>query len=86
MEADRIFQGSIPALYDRHLGPLIFAPYAEDLASRLADVRYGRILETAAGTGVVTRAQNVDFTKVDLTSRLESSSTLSGIKKGDGMS
>jgi ubiquinone/menaquinone biosynthesis C-methylase UbiE len=56
MEADRIFQGSIPALYDQHLGPLIFAPYAEDLASRLADIRHGRILETAAGTGVVTRA------------------------------
>ncbi len=55
MEADRIFQGSIPALYDQHLGPLIFAPYAEDLASRLADMPHGRILETAAGTGVVTR-------------------------------
>ncbi len=55
MEADRIFQGSIPALYDQHLGSLIFAPYAEDLASRLADMPHGRILETAAGTGVVTR-------------------------------
>ncbi len=55
MEADWIFQGSIPALYDQHLGPLIFAPYAEDLASRLADMPHGRILETAAGTGVVTR-------------------------------
>jgi ubiquinone/menaquinone biosynthesis C-methylase UbiE len=56
MGADRIFQGSIPALYDQHLGPMIFAPYADDLASRLADLRHGRILETAAGTGVVTRA------------------------------
>jgi len=35
---------------------MIFAPYADDLASRLADLRAGRILETAAGTGVVTRA------------------------------
>src|SRR3954470_11773159 len=35
---------------------MIFGPYADDLASRLADLRYGRILETAAGTGVVTRA------------------------------
>lgn len=56
MEVDRIFQGSIPALYDQHLGPMIFAPYADDLASRLADLQHGRILETAAGTGVVTRA------------------------------
>src|SRR4051794_27200430 len=56
VDADRVFQGSIPALYDQHLGPMIFGPYADDLASRLADLRHGRILETAAGTGVVTRA------------------------------
>ncbi|MGE0415210.1 MAG: class I SAM-dependent methyltransferase [Acetobacteraceae bacterium] len=56
MEADRSFQGSIPALYDQYLGPLLFAPYADDLASRLTDLRHGRVLETAAGTGVVTRA------------------------------
>ena len=56
MDADRVFQGSIPALYDQHLGPLIFVPYADDLASRLADMQHGRILETAAGTGMVTRA------------------------------
>ena len=56
VEADRVFQGSIPALYDEHLGPLIFVPYADDLASRLADIQHGRILETAAGTGVLTRA------------------------------
>src|SRR5215212_5592777 len=56
MKADGIFRGSIPALYDQHLGPMLFAPYAEDLASRLTDLRQGRILETAAGTGIVTRA------------------------------
>ena len=56
METDRVFQGSVPALYDRYLGPMIFAPYADDLATRLADLRHGRVLETAAGTGVVTRA------------------------------
>jgi ubiquinone/menaquinone biosynthesis C-methylase UbiE len=56
MDADRVFQGSIPALYDEHMGPLVFVPYADDLASRLADIRQGRILETAAGTGIVTRA------------------------------
>jgi ubiquinone/menaquinone biosynthesis C-methylase UbiE len=56
METDRIFRGSIPALYDRYLGPMIFSPYADDLAARLADLEHGRVLETAAGTGVVTRA------------------------------
>ena len=56
METDRAFRGSIPAFYDQFLGPMIFAPYADDLASRLADIRFGRVLETAAGTGVVTRA------------------------------
>jgi ubiquinone/menaquinone biosynthesis C-methylase UbiE len=48
--------GSVPALYDRYLGPMIFAPYADDLATRLMDLRDGSLLETAAGTGVVTRA------------------------------
>ena len=56
METDRTFQGSIPALYDQYFGPMIFAPYANDLAARLADLRQGQVLETAAGTGVVTRA------------------------------
>jgi ubiquinone/menaquinone biosynthesis C-methylase UbiE len=56
VDIDRVFQGSIPALYDQHLGPLLFVRYADDLASRLADLQHGRILETAAGTGMVTRA------------------------------
>ncbi|KAA0596258.1 SAM-dependent methyltransferase [Azospirillum lipoferum] len=54
-EVDKAFAGAIPALYDRYLGPLIFEPYARDLAGRLVGVE-GRILETAAGTGIVTRA------------------------------
>jgi ubiquinone/menaquinone biosynthesis C-methylase UbiE len=55
-QTDRSFAGSIPALYDHYLGPLIFEPYAVDLAARLGDVRSGSVLETAAGTGRVTRA------------------------------
>ena len=55
-DSDRAFAGSIPALYDRFLGPLIFEPYAADLAARLADLREGPLLEIAAGTGIVTRA------------------------------
>jgi SAM-dependent methyltransferase len=53
---DTIFAGSIPALYDKYLGPLIFQPYADDLAKRLSNLNAGRVLETAAGSGIVTRA------------------------------
>jgi len=49
------FTGSIPALYERYLGPLLFQPYAEDIAERVRAFRPSRILETAAGTGLVTR-------------------------------
>jgi SAM-dependent methyltransferase len=55
-DTDRKFAGSIPALYDRYLGPLIFEPYAVDLAARVAALAPARVLETAAGTGIVTRA------------------------------
>jgi ubiquinone/menaquinone biosynthesis C-methylase UbiE len=55
-KVDTVFSGSIPSLYDRYLGPLIFEPYAEDLARRLAALDPERVLETAAGTGIVTRA------------------------------
>ena len=54
--ADAAFAGSIPALYDRYLGPLLFAPYAADIAARAAALGPRRILETAAGTGIVTEA------------------------------
>ncbi|BDZ46962.1 class I SAM-dependent methyltransferase [Naasia aerilata] len=53
---DAAFAGSIPALYERHLGSMMFAPYARELAARLADLTSGRLLEIAAGTGIVTTA------------------------------
>jgi ubiquinone/menaquinone biosynthesis C-methylase UbiE len=53
---DKTFAGSIPEIYDRFMVPLIFEPYARDLAGRLANVEPRDVLETAAGTGVVTRA------------------------------
>ena len=37
--ANAQFDGSIPELYDRYLGPLLFEPYAVDLARRLAKLR-----------------------------------------------
>src|SRR5258708_7275957 len=53
---DKLFAGSIPEIYDRFLVPLIFEPYATDLADRVASVQPRDVLETAAGTGVLTRA------------------------------
>ena len=58
-ETDKTFAGSIPKFYEEYLVPLIFEPYAGDLASRLASRqstrKLSRVLEIAAGTGVVTR-------------------------------
>ena len=53
---DQVFAGSIPAIYQTVLVPLIFEYYAGDLARRLAGRPVTRLLEIAAGTGVVTRA------------------------------
>lgn len=55
-KSDELFGGSIPELYDRYLVPLIFEPYARDLAERLAKAAPRDVLEIAAGTGVLTRA------------------------------
>jgi ubiquinone/menaquinone biosynthesis C-methylase UbiE len=54
--SDKLFSGSIPEIYDQYLVPLIFAPYAWDLAERIVQLRPQRVLEIAAGTGVLTRA------------------------------
>jgi ubiquinone/menaquinone biosynthesis C-methylase UbiE len=51
-----VFKHSTPELYERYMGPLLFARYAEYVAKRLVSLRPERILETAAGTGIVTRA------------------------------
>ncbi|MEO5896651.1 MAG: methyltransferase domain-containing protein [Vicinamibacterales bacterium] len=55
-ESDKSFTGSLPTIYDTYLVPLIFEPYATDLAQRLVARAPTRVLEIAAGTGVVTRA------------------------------
>jgi ubiquinone/menaquinone biosynthesis C-methylase UbiE len=56
LETDKLFAGSIPENYDRFMVPLIFAPYAADLARRAAALAPRALLETAAGSGVLTRA------------------------------
>ena len=53
---DTAFAGSIPELYDRFLGPLLFLPYANEVAARVSRWKPKQILETASGTGIVTEA------------------------------
>lgn len=54
-QSDKGFTGSIPAFYDRYLGPMLFEPYAADMAARVETLTPLNVLETAAGTGIVTR-------------------------------
>jgi ubiquinone/menaquinone biosynthesis C-methylase UbiE len=56
LETDKTFAGSVPENYNRYMVPLIFEPFAADLAQRAASLSPSAVLETAAGTGVVTRA------------------------------
>ena len=71
-DIDIIFAGSIPKLYETYFVPLAFEPYAADLVSRLGPGPFSRVLEIAAGTGVVTRAlastlpENVEIVATDL--------------------
>src|SRR4051812_36499045 len=53
---DAAFSGSIPKIYEQFLVPLLFQPYADDLAKRVSARQPERVLELAAGTGVLTRA------------------------------
>lgn len=55
-DKDKNFTGSIPDIYDELLVPLIFEAYAQDMAQRVAGAAPAAVLETAAGSGVVTRA------------------------------
>ena len=81
--SDKVFSGSIPKQYETFLVPLIFEPYAADLVQRLASRPLARVLEVAAGTGVVTRKlasmlpERVSIVATDLNqSMLDHASTL----------
>ena len=54
--SDSNFSGPVPDIYDRFMVPMIFQPYAEDMAARVAALTPLQVLEIAAGSGVVTRA------------------------------
>lgn len=56
LEQELRFSGSVPDNYDRLMVPMLFRPYAEELALRARGFAPARILETAAGTGAVTEA------------------------------
>ena len=57
MDKDKVFAGPVPQLYQHYLGPILFEPFAELVAGKLKPADRA-ILETAAGTGVVTRAMH----------------------------
>ncbi|MGA8255567.1 MAG: class I SAM-dependent methyltransferase [Nocardioides sp.] len=56
LDRDAEFLGPIPDLYERLLVPMIFQAAADRLAGLVADLSPMEILETAAGTGALTRA------------------------------
>ena len=54
-KSDAAFTSSIAANYEEYLLPLLFTPYANDLAGRLRVPTGATLLEIAAGTGALTR-------------------------------
>ena len=86
-DTDPTFSGSIPEAYDQLLVPLIFEPYAADLARRVRALDAASILEIAAGTGVVTRAvaaatsPQSEITATDLSEGMLERAQLSGTSR-----
>ena len=86
-DIDKVFSGSMSALYEAYLVPLIFEPYAVDLAKRLASRPVSRVLEIAAGTGVVTRAltsvlsKNISIVATDLNQSMLDQASALGTKR-----
>lgn len=86
-DTDKDFTGSIPKVYDTYLVPLIFEPYAADLANRLSSRSLSRVLEIAAGTGVVTRAlasglpESISIVATDLNQAMLDQGSVAGTKR-----
>lgn len=66
-DMERRFTGSVPGKYDQLMVPLLFRPYANEIASRAKLLQPQRILETAAGTGVLTEALHKTLPQAELT-------------------
>ncbi|OKJ65437.1 hypothetical protein AMK27_06690 [Streptomyces sp. CB02009] len=61
----------MPDAYEQYLVPVVFRPFAEDLAARATALHPGRVLELAAGTGaltsiLLTEAPSAEVTATDL--------------------
>lgn len=54
--SDGLFVGSIPQLYNQLMVPMLFDAYAADMAGQIVTLNPTNILETAAGSGALTRA------------------------------
>ncbi len=86
-DSDKVFVGSVPKFYDTYIVPLIFEPYAADLVNRLSSRSLSRVLEIAAGTGVVTRAlasvlpDSVSIVATDLNQAMLDQATAVGTKR-----
>jgi SAM-dependent methyltransferase len=66
MTDDSRFAGSIPALYDELLVPVLFKPFAEDLVERASGFAPNKVLELAAGTGVVSQLLAAALPRVEI--------------------
>lgn len=88
MHDEAVFAGGIPEAYDTLMVPLFFEPYAIDLARRVAALAPARVLETAAGTGAVTRAlaralpPEVDLVATDLNAPMLERAKAMGTARG----
>jgi SAM-dependent methyltransferase len=52
---DAAYVGSIPDKYHHGIGPFLCEPYAQHIALRMKELAPSRVLETACGTGILTR-------------------------------
>ena len=84
---DSVFTGSVAEIYDSQLVPMIFEPYADDLARRVAALDPSRVLELAAGTGAATRAltralpARVDLLATDLNQAMLDRAAAAGTRR-----
>ena len=54
-DKDRLWVGAMAEAYERWLAPAVFRPFALDMVRRVSAIAPHRVLELAAGTGVLTR-------------------------------
>src|SRR5688500_5134172 len=86
-DTDKALAGSIPNLYDTYLVPPRSAPYTAALANRPGSRSLSRVLEIAAGTGVVTRAlastlpETVSIVATDLNQAMLDQASAVGTKR-----